>query len=115
MSKKTKLYQLKTSRKSLYKFLAVLSVMWTTNEWFEVDANMPAFEVLTDDEILMCVQVVAESVSDSDDEWEGSDECVSEPKVIHGTALNYVEGLLDYLEGQEDTLVCDKLVLCKIR
>ena len=61
------------------------------NEWFEVDANMPAFELLTDDKIL-CAQGVAESESGSDDEGEGSDKCVSEPKVTHRTALNYVEG-----------------------
>ena len=60
-------------------------------------------------------QGVAESESGSEDEGEGSDECVSKPKVTHGTALNYVEGLLDYLEGQEDTLLCNKLVLRKIR
>ena len=43
------------------------------NEWFEVDANMPTFEVFTDDEILMHEQGVAESESGCDDEGEGSD------------------------------------------
>ena len=49
------------------------------NEWFEVDANMPAFEVLTD-KILLRAQGIAESESGSVDEGEGSDECVSIPK-----------------------------------
>lgn len=56
------------------------------NEWFEVDANMPAFEVLADDEISMRAQGVTESESGSVDKGEECDECVYERKDTRGSA-----------------------------
>lgn len=84
------------------------------NEWFDIDCNLPAFENLTDDEILMRAQGIEEQAG-SDSDCEGGESAAAEPKVTHSTALSYAEGLIDYLEGQEDALLCDKLMLRKIR
>lgn len=88
-------------------------------QWFDVDAQLSAFQCLSDNDIVMRAQGQAESDSDSSDEEGGgegsSGHVTQQPTVTHGTALTYVEGLLDYLDGQEDTLLCDTMVLRKIR
>lgn len=76
------------------------------NEWFDVDCSLPAFENVTDDEILLRAQ----GIVDSESEDEEGGECFTDPKVTHSTALTRVD-----LEGQEDTLLCDKMLLRKIR
>lgn len=84
-------------------------------QWFEVDAQLSAFECLTDEEIVMRAQGHVDSESDSCEEGGESGDCALQQTVTHGTALTYVEGLLDYLDGQEDAVLCDKLVLRKLR
>lgn len=88
-------------------------------QWFEVDAQLSAFECLTDEDIVRRAQAQVESESDSCDEEGESSDCaiaaLTQQTVTHGMALTHVNGLLDYLEAQEDGLLCDKLVLRKLR
>lgn len=82
-------------------------------EWFECDNNLTAFETLTDEEILQQARGEAASDDDASDEGEGEEQ--TNNVITHGAARHHVECLLDYLEGQSDTLLCDKLTLRKLR
>jgi hypothetical protein len=39
---------------------------------------------------------------------------VATKKISHGAALNHLESLLDYLESEENSLLSDKLILCRL-
>ncbi|KFM75025.1 Jerky-like protein, partial [Stegodyphus mimosarum] len=81
-------------------------------EWLECDVNEPGFERLTDDEI------VKKARGDTKNEGERS-ESEEEPTVqmrkTHEAALQQVDGLLSYLEEQDDAELTEKLMLRKIQ
>lgn len=76
-------------------------------EWMNCDASDRGFEHLTDDEILAGETVV---VSDEEDE-----EAWQETKISHEVALTHIDGLISYLEEQDDTSLCDKMLLKKLQ
>lgn len=80
------------------------------NDWLNVDLLLPAFEVVSDEEILRRAQGI-----DSESGSEEEEDIPLEPKITYATARSYVEGLLDFLEGEQDTTTCDIMVLRKIR
>jgi hypothetical protein len=85
-------------------------------EWFQCDNDVPAFETLTDDEILRYAQgeeLADDATDDAGAEEEGEGQ--ENNAITHGAARHHVECLLDYLEGQTDSLLCDKLTLRKLR
>lgn len=81
------------------------------DEWLNIDRDLPAVEVLSDEEILRRAQGI-DSESGSEEEEEA---VPAGPKVNYATARQYVEGLLDFMDGEDDSTVCDLMVLRKIR
>lgn len=87
------------------------------DEWFQCDKDLPSFEMMSDEEIVRrATQGQGETESDEEGVVEGGEEASADTdNITHSAALNHLECLLDYLEGQEDTLICDKLMLTKLR
>lgn len=83
--------------------------------WFECDIDLPAFEQKSDEDIIRSVmEGEGDAVSEGEeDEEEG--EGASSQTITHSAALLHVESLLDYIEGQDDALLSDKIVLRKLR
>lgn len=91
-------------------------------EWLQCDKDLPGFEALSDEQILRRATGEADAESESEGEDEGGEEregdsqsAVAKAKVTHSAALQHVESLIDYLDGQPDTLLCDIMTLRKIR
>lgn len=86
------------------------------NSWFECDNDLPAFEKKSDEDIVRSV-MEGDAESEGEDDEEGGEEATADcsQSVSHGAALVHVESLLDYIEGQDDALLSDKLVLRKLR
>ncbi|XP_055944589.1 jerky protein homolog-like [Argiope bruennichi] len=81
------------------------------NEWLECDVNEPGFERLAYDEI------VKKTRGETENDGERS-ECEEEPTVqmrkTREAALQQVDGLLSYLEEQDDAELAEKLMLRKM-
>lgn len=82
------------------------------SEWFECDGQEPGYEVLTDEGIVEKVMGEGVGVGECDSEEEDG---TAEVKITHQAALNHVECLLDYMDGQADATLNDKLLLRKMR
>lgn len=87
------------------------------DEWFQCDKDLPSLEMMSDEEIVRrATQGQGEMESDEEGVEEGGEEASADTdKITHSAALKHLECFLDYLEGQEDTLICDKLMLPKLR
>lgn len=83
------------------------------SEWFDVDNTEAGHEMLSESAIVDRVQGKSEEANDSEDD--DNTPLIPETVVSHASALQWADGLLDYLEQQEDAPLCDKLVLRKIR
>jgi hypothetical protein len=79
------------------------------SEWLDCDACEQGFETLSNDDTVRSLG--GEEENDSDSEGEGLE---SKNKIMHGAALNNLDCLLDYLESEEDSLLSDKLMLCRL-
>jgi len=75
------------------------------NEWINCDANDPGFERLSDEQI---VSGALGTVSEKDGE-----ENVEVKQVSYEAALKHIDGIIKYLEEQDDTTVCDKMLPIK--
>lgn len=85
-------------------------------EWFQCDKDLPSFEMQSDDDIVRRAQGEGEdSMSGGEGEEGEVGEEETSDKISHSAALNHLNCLLDYMEGQDDTLLSDKLVLRKLR
>uniref|UniRef100_A0A1B6IKK4 Uncharacterized protein n=1 Tax=Homalodisca liturata TaxID=320908 RepID=A0A1B6IKK4_9HEMI len=82
------------------------------NEWLNIDKDFPAFEN-KDDEIVRRKLLIVKG--DGEGCEEGEEGLQAEPEVSHRAAINHIQYLLDYLEGQEDSLLCNKLVSRNLR
>lgn len=82
-------------------------------EWFDVDLKEQGFELLSNEEIIRRAQGVVEEAANQS----GSDEEEADtlPPKSHSEAIVHVDGLLEYLERQPDSLLCDKLMLRRLR
>lgn len=87
------------------------------DEWFQCDKDLPSFEMMSDEEIVRRVtQGQGETESDEEGVEERGEEASADiDKITHSSALNYLECLLDYLEGQEDTLILRQIMLPMLR
>ncbi|KAL4096738.1 hypothetical protein QTP88_021632 [Uroleucon formosanum] len=82
------------------------------NEWINCDANDPEFERLSDEQI---VSGALGTVLESEGEEEENDE-VNEVKLVsHEAALQHIDGIIKYLEEQDDKTLCDKMLLKKLQ
>ena len=81
-------------------------------EWFNVDCDDLGCEVLSDSEIIKSAQGQTTDSDESDDE---DMELIPETRINNSSALQWTEGLLEYLEQQSDSLLSDKLVLRRLR
>lgn len=82
-----------------------------TEEWLECDATEPGYERLTDVEIINKVKGVSEN---EEKQSESEDEVPA--RMTHETALHHVDGLLQYLEEQDDnSQLAEKLMLRKVQ
>lgn len=79
-------------------------------QWLEYDMNEPGFERLTDVEIANKAMGV-----DEDEEQSEEDEAPAPARMSHEYALQHVDGLLQYLEEQDDAQLAEKLLLRKIQ
>ncbi|XP_050523014.1 jerky protein homolog-like [Daktulosphaira vitifoliae] len=82
------------------------------NEWINCDANDPGFERLSDEQI---VSGALDTVSESEGEEEENDEINDVKQVSHEEALKHIDGIIKYLEEQDDTTLCDKMLLKKLQ
>lgn len=79
----------------------------------ECAASDPAFERLTDVEILTNK---AMEVNENEEEQTESEEDEAPARMKHETALQHVDGLLQYLEEQDDDAhLAEKLMLRKVQ
>lgn len=79
-------------------------------EWINCDANDPGLEHLTDEEIISGEKGVVSDESDEEDEGEGM-----QKKMSHDEALTHIEGIIKYIEEQDDSSLCDKMLLKNLR
>jgi len=79
---------------------------------FNVDCDDLGCEVLSDSEIIKSAQGQTTDSDESDDE---DMELIPETRINNSSALQWTEGLLEYLEQQSDSLLSDKLVLRRLR
>lgn len=77
-------------------------------EWIACDTNDPGFEHVTDEQIVE--EALGMNLEESDEE-DGK----VQKKVSHDAALAHVEGLIQYLEEEDDASLCDKIVLKKLQ
>ncbi|KAL4104597.1 hypothetical protein QTP88_019891 [Uroleucon formosanum] len=82
------------------------------NVWINCDANDPGFKRLSDEQI---VSGALGTVSESDGEEEENNEVNEVKQVSHEAALQHVDGIIKYLEEQDDTTVCDKMLFKKLQ
>jgi uncharacterized protein YehS (DUF1456 family) len=82
------------------------------NEWINYDANDPGFERLSDEQI---VSGALGTVSESEGKEEENDEVNEVKRVSHEAALKHIDGIIKYLEEQDDTTLCDKMLLKKLQ
>uniref|UniRef100_A0A2S2QZ92 Jerky-like n=1 Tax=Sipha flava TaxID=143950 RepID=A0A2S2QZ92_9HEMI len=82
------------------------------NEWINCDANDQGFERLSDEQI---VSEALGTVSESEGEEEENDEVNKVKQVSHEAALKHVDGIIKFLEEQDDTILCDKMLLKKLQ
>ena len=75
-------------------------------EWIECDTNDPGSQNVTDE------QTVEEALSKNLEESDEVDGKVQK-KVSQDATLAHVEGLIQYLEEEEDASLCDKIVIKK--
>lgn len=81
------------------------------DEWLECDASVPGFERLTDVEITNKAMGL-----DENEEQSESSEDEAPARMTHETALQHVDGLLQYLEEQDDDAqLAEKLMLRKVQ
>lgn len=84
-------------------------------EWLECDANDPGFERLTDEEIVQKATGEFQSEEERHSESEEED-ANAQARMTHEEALQHVDGLLHYLEEQDDDAqLAEKLMLRKIQ
>lgn len=69
------------------------------------DPDLSAFEVMSDDKIVRHAQGTAEY--DNHEKEVPSTDCI----IKHCAVLNHLKCLLDYLDGQDNKLLCDKINL----
>ena len=81
-------------------------------EWFEVDCDDLGCEVMPDSEIVKKAQG---QKTDSDESEDENIEIIRETRISNSSALQWTEGLLEFLEQQSDSLLSNKLVLCRLR
>ena len=77
-------------------------------EWIDCDSNDPGFEHVTVDQIVE--EALGVNLEESDEE-DGK----VQKKVSHDAALAHVQGLIQYLEEEDDSSLCDKIVLKKLQ
>lgn len=83
-------------------------------EWLECDANEPGFERLTDEEIANKAR--GEGAKEEEQSESEEDEPSAKARMTHEAALQHVDGLLHYLEEQDDDAqLAEKLMLRKIQ
>ncbi|KAL4096795.1 hypothetical protein QTP88_021679 [Uroleucon formosanum] len=82
------------------------------NEWINCDVNDPELERLSDEQI---VSGALGTVSESEGEEEENDEVNEVKQVSHEAALQHIDGIIIYLEEQDDTTLCDKMLLKKLQ
>ncbi|PNF17474.1 hypothetical protein B7P43_G18326 [Cryptotermes secundus] len=69
--------------------------------------------MLSTDKIISSVGVQPEEREESENEEEV--DSATSKKISHGTALNHLESLLDYLDSEENSLLSDMLILRRLR
>lgn len=79
-------------------------------EWLECDKNEPGFERLSDVEITN----KAMGVNEENEQIESEEDEVP-ARMTHETALQHVDGLLQYLEEQDDAHLAEKLMLRNVQ
>ncbi|KAG8306548.1 DNA ligase (ATP) [Homalodisca vitripennis] len=78
------------------------------NEWMNCDADDPGYELLSDEDIINKAQGVEEEIYNNEEE-----EMPPQSRVSHESALQHVERLIEYLEGEDFGTVADDLTLRK--
>jgi len=77
------------------------------DEWINCDANNPGFEHHTDKQI---VGGALGMVSEIEEEENDEIHCTLK-QVSHEAALRHIDELVQYLDEQDDTTLCDKMLL----
>lgn len=85
------------------------------NSWFECDIDQHAFENKSDEDLVRLV-MDGDAQSYREDKEEKGEKATADcsQSVSHGATLVHVESFLVYMEGQDDALLCEKLVLRKL-
>ena len=77
-------------------------------EWIDCDTNDPGFEHVTDEQIVE--EALGKNLEESDEE-----DIKAQKNVSQDAALVHVEGLIQYLEEEDDASLCDKVVIKNIQ
>ncbi|GBM14207.1 hypothetical protein AVEN_167294-1 [Araneus ventricosus] len=85
-------------------------------QWINEDSTLECCEVLSDDNIVSCVNYGSEETRNFEECPESDEEnLVTHQKLSHGGALVHTEALLNYLEQEDESTPAEKMILRNLR